>query len=154
MATDYSYDELGKGPELDLPMTTTLGNEAGDPEVGFWGEELVAQYLDKQKEVGNIIDFSWKNSSNETGLPYDFEVNYADESGMHTDYIEVKSTRTNDKEVFEVSVQQIKFAEDKKQRFHIFRVFNAGCLENVRLIRITDLNIRLSQKQVKLCMLI
>ena len=107
-----------------------------------------------QKAVGNIVDVIWSNQEGERGNPYDFEVHFADENGIQTDYIEVKSTMSDSKEVFPISVQQIKFADEKKDNFHIYRVFNAGHPEKVKLIRIHDLNLRLSQKQVKLCMMI
>lgn len=153
MATEYTYDELGSGVALATGQTVALNNEAGDPEIGLWGESVVAHYLDKQKERGNIIDYKWLNNDEEMGLPYDFEVYCAGDNGAQMDYIEVKSTASNDKGVFEISVQQIKFAEGKKN-FHIYRVFNAGSSDRVRLIRITDLDMRLSTKQVKLCMFI
>lgn len=153
MATEYTYDELGSGVALAAGQTVALNDEAGDPEIGHWGETVVAHYLEKQKERGNITDYKWLNSDEETGCPYDFEVYSTDENGAQMDYIEVKSTASNDKDVFEISVQQIKFADEKKN-FHIYRVFNAGSSDRVRLIRITDLDMRLSTKQVKLCMFI
>ena len=154
MATDYSYEELGSGAELELPETLSLNEGAPGPEMGKWGEEFVNHYLERQKRLGAIIDFVWINNAQESGRPYDFEVHFADDNGIQTDYIEVKSTRLDRKEVFEISIQQVKFASEQKEHFHIFRVFNAGDKEQVKLIRITDLNMRMSQKQVKLCMLI
>lgn len=154
MASDYTYESLGSGPQLNVSVTSTLSDQAADPEIGQWGEELVGSYLENQKRSGVIIDYSWKNKREESGCPYDFEVHFADDSGLQTDYIEVKSTVSDTKEVFEISIQQVKFASEKNEHFHIFRVFNAGDMENVKLIRITDLNMRMSQKQVKLCMFI
>ena len=154
LASDYTYDELGHGGDLPLPEEVSLEDGDGVAEVGYWGELLVYQYLLAQKAVGNIIDVHWSNQDGEKGNPYDFEVHFADDNGMHVDYIEVKSTMSESKEVFQISVQQIKFADEKKENFHIYRVFNAGNPEKVRLIRIHDLNMRLSQKQVQLCMMI
>lgn len=155
MASDYTYESLGSGKELEVSITSTLSDHSADPEIGQWGEELVGSYLERQKKQGIIIDYDWKNKSDESGAPYDFEVYYADSSGgVLTDYIEVKSTVFDTKEIFEISIQQVKFAIEKKEHFHIFRVFNAGDMEKVKLIRITDLNMRMSQKQVKLCMFI
>ena len=153
-ASEYTYDELGLGSDLPLSEVIILDEEAGDPEVGYWGECLVYRYMQAQKDAGNIREVFWANQEGEKGSPYDLEVHFEDETGAHIDYIEVKSTKSESKEVFPVSVQQIKFAEEKKENFHIYRVFNAGNPEKVRLIRIHDLNMRLSQKQVKLCMLI
>ncbi|XP_053402751.1 uncharacterized protein LOC123550539 [Mercenaria mercenaria] len=152
MATEYTFDELGYGEDLPVPLNLEEG--AADPEIGRWGEQLVAHYLEKQKELGNIIGYLWRNKEEEAGFPFDFEVQIQDENGTRKDYIEVKSTQSSDKEVFQISVQQIKFADEKGDGFHIYRVFNAGHSEKVRLIRITDLNMRLSTKQVKLCMMI
>lgn len=157
MATDYEHDNLGSVVDLAIVKTLTLHEGAGDLEIGRWGEALVAEYLQGQKELGNISDYKWANTEEETGSPYDFEVQIAgenDENDICKNYIEVKSTLANDKEVFEISIQQIKFANRKKSSYHIYRVFNAGNSERVRLIRITNLDMRLTNKQVKLCMLI
>ena len=152
MASDYIVDQLGSG--LELPPTVTLMEGAGDPEIGRWGEKLVAEYLEQQKQAGNITDFLWNNNENETGAPYDFVVQIAEEAGVREDFIEVKSTTSENKEMFEISVQQIKFAEEQRGKFHIYRVFNAGNPDTVRLTRIFDLSMRLNQKQVKLCLFI
>ena len=155
MVTDYTYDELGQGRDLDLPSIMTSDSNNDDSFVGRWGEELVDRYLQKQRNLGNILSYEWMNDGDEKGLPYDFVVRFSDQdNSVHTDFVEVKSTKYNEKSVFEISVQQIKFAEEMRDNFHIFRVFSAGDMEKVRLIRIYDLNTRLTQKQVKLCMLI
>ncbi|XP_045191511.2 uncharacterized protein LOC123548375 [Mercenaria mercenaria] len=154
MATDYIYDELGSGKDLCVIDTLTLSEDSGGPEIGQWGEALVAQYLQRQKDLGNILDYSWKNSEEETGCPFDFEIQLTGKSGNINNYIEVKSTVSEDKEIFEISLQQIQFADHEKENFHIYRVFNAGNPERVKLIRIANLDLRLEKKQVKLCMLI
>ena len=154
LASDYTYDELGHGGGLPVPRDLELSEEPGVPEVGNWGERLVYQYLLAQKTAGNIIEVIWVNQEEEMGSPFDFEVHFADDTGFHVDYIEVKSTMSDSKEMFQISVPQIKFADDKKENFHIYRIFNAGNPEKVKLIRIHDLSLRLAEKQVKLCMLI
>ena len=154
MATDYMYEDLGSGKDLGTVDFLTLCEDAAGAEIGEWGEALVAQYLEKQKQDGNILDYTWKNSEQETGCPFDFEIQLAGNNGMIYNYVEVKSTLSADKEVFEISMQQIQFAGQEKERFHIYRVFNAGNPERVKLIRITNLDMRLAKKQVKLCMLI
>lgn len=156
LASDYTYDELGCGSDLPLPEELLSQEDVGvTDKVGYWGELLVYRYLQAQKAIGNILDVTWSNQDGETKNPYDFEVRFADENHLlQTDFIEVKSTLSDAKEVFPISVQQIKFADEKGDNFHIYRVFNAGNPEKVKLIRIHDLNLRLSQKQVKLCMMI
>ncbi|XP_053389615.1 uncharacterized protein LOC128552592 [Mercenaria mercenaria] len=154
MATEYTYDDLGSGKDICIIDSMTLKEGIGENDVGHWGEALVAQYLQKQKELGNIQDYSWKNCEEETGFPFDFEIQLKGDDGGHRNYIEVKSTVSESKEVFEISVQQVRFANQMKSSFHIYRVFNAGNPERVKLIRISNLDMRLSTKQVKLCMLI
>ena len=154
LTSDYTYDELGSGSDLLSPLDFTQSDDTGLLEVGNWGEHLVYQYLLAKKESRMISDVIWLNQEEEQGKPYDFEVIFANEAETITHYIEVKSTLSESKEVFPISVQQIKFATEKKENFHIYRVFNAGNPEKVRLIRIHDLYLRMTQKQVKLCMLI
>ena len=153
MATEYTYDNLGSGKDICVleSMRETGDNEAA---IGRWGEACVAYYLEKQKKLGHIIDYSWKNRDQEQGYPFDFEMRLDSDDGEKRKYIEVKSTASEDKEVFEISVQQVKFANQMKGDFLIYRVFNAGNPERVKLTRISDLNKRLSAKQVKLFMLI
>ncbi|KAL3859495.1 hypothetical protein ACJMK2_009714 [Sinanodonta woodiana] len=151
MAGEYTYDELPPMDNLIIPEMITSGE--GHTEVGIWGEQLVYNYLIKIKDVeGTIQEVKWINKEGETGAPYDLEVYYQNNPQVH--YIEVKSTQSNSKEVFEISLPQIKFAERQKEHFHIYRVFNAGNSQTVRLIRISNLDMRLEQKQVRLCMLI
>ncbi|KAL3859494.1 hypothetical protein ACJMK2_009713 [Sinanodonta woodiana] len=151
MAGEYTYDELPPMDNLIIPEMITSGE--GHTEVGIWGEQLIYNYLMKMKDVeGTIQEVKWINKEGETGAPYDLEVYYQNNPQVH--YIEVKSTQSNNKEVFEISLPQIKFAERQKEHFHIYRVFNAGNSLLVRLIRISNLDMRLEQKQVRLCMLI
>ncbi|KAK3086464.1 hypothetical protein FSP39_018803 [Pinctada imbricata] len=132
-ASEYVFEELGSGAALKVPPShITLGQGSEKPEIGRWGE-----YLD-----------------DETGNPYDFEVIVEGEEGTEVIYIEVKSTLSDKKDLFEISAQQVDFARQVKERFHIYRVFNAGDMETVRLVRIDNLSLCMDKKQVKLCMLI
>ena len=150
------YEELGSGAALkNPPSNVTLGQGSEKPEIGRWGEYLVYNYLLQQQEMhGDISSINWCNSDDETGNPYDFELTLNTENGEVSIYVEVKSTLSDTKDLFEISVQQVEFAQQLKERFHIYRVFSAGDLEKVRLVRIDNLSLRLDQKQVKLCMLI
>lgn len=129
---------------------------ASEPiEIGRWGESVVYNFLLQEKENwDHIIDIVWQNEEHEMGYPYDFEVHMATEEGITVTYIEVKSTLSDTKEVFEISYPQIQFAKEQKEYFHIYRVFNAGDSDKVRLVRIDNLSMRIDQKQVRLCMMI
>ncbi|KAK3603430.1 hypothetical protein CHS0354_009413 [Potamilus streckersoni] len=149
MASDYSYDELGTSSTLPLSKITSV--DVGSVGVGRWGEALVYNYLLQVKQTDpKISDVKWINAEQETSTPYDVEVHYVDQFGFHVNYIEVKSTQADSKEMFEISLPQLQFAKEKKERFHIYRVFNAGNPAAVRLIRISNLDFRLEQKQVRL----
>lgn len=154
MATDYEYEDLGSGKDLVIVESIALRKGADGLEIGHWGEALCSQYLQRQKELGNIKDYIWKNRDEEAGCPFDFEVKVADKKGSQTIFVEVKSTASEGKEAFEISLQQVKFANSLKDNFHIYRVFNAGNPERVKLIRIKNLQKWLSTKQVKLCIVI
>lgn len=56
---------------------------------GNKGEELVAEYLDRQRAQGNITNFNWVNQSRESSFPYDFQILNNDGSEIFTD---VKTT--------------------------------------------------------------
>ncbi|KAL3859496.1 hypothetical protein ACJMK2_009715 [Sinanodonta woodiana] len=150
LAGDYSYDELPSMENLLLPEMI-----GGNEEVGRWGEHLVYSYLMKVKDTDSTIqEVKWINEEGESGAPYDLEVHYIIQNEPQIHYIEVKSTQSNNKEVFEISLLQIKFAERQKEHFQIYRVFNAGNSQLVRLIRISNLDMKLEQRQVRLCMLL
>ncbi|XP_061196696.1 uncharacterized protein LOC133204972 [Saccostrea echinata] len=158
LASDYTYEELCQGSNLkatpEIPLDLDL-DESNLQEIGRWGEHLVHQYLLEQQEGDrDIIEVKWCNKENEQGTPYDFELSRQTEDGVVKTFIEVKTTLTDDKDVFEISSQQIQFAQEQRENFHIYRVFNAGDVERVRLVRIDNLCLRLDQKQVRLWMMI
>lgn len=69
-------------------------------------------------------------------------------------FIEVKTILIDDKDVFEIFFQQIQFVQEYWENFYIYRVFNVGDLERVRLVRIDNISFRMDQKQVRLWMMI
>jgi hypothetical protein len=155
-ASEYVYDELAGGDSLRLPENVTLDAGSELPEIGRWGEFLVHEYLlQQQTRDPSILRIHWANQEDETGLPYDFEVHHRGDDGEPSvSYVEVKCTLSKNKEVFEISSQQVGFAQDQKENYHLYRVFGAGDPDNVKLIRISNLGQRLDQKQVRLCMVI
>ena len=154
-ASDYKFEDLALDRRIEIPQEITQGREA-NIESGLQGELIIYSYFLQQKQSGlsKIREIRWKNSEDESYLPYDFEVDVATNAGIVTDYVEVKSTLSDQKQVFEISAQQLKFAQVEKEHFHIYRVFNAGDLEHVRIVPIKNLSLRLDQKHVKLCMVI
>ena len=160
-AQDVDYQELAVTSDLKIPDSVI------DPEsnnynlsTGRWGENLVFNYLLKEKLRSNSYIFSvvWVNELKESGRPFDFEVKLyntdtADRS-LYTVYIEVKSTLSDKKEVFEISGAEVQFAMEKHSNFHVYRVYNAGNAEKVRIIKIENLASQIEQNNVRLCLVI
>lgn len=157
---EYDVEELAKGDNLKLPegildSSMSKGSGPDNTEIGRWGESIVHQYLEKEKDENPNVSFiHWCNESEEQGLPYDFEVGVVTEEEEFTVYIEVKSTLSDNKEIFEISYPQVNFAQEKKNRFHVYRVFNANNPDHVKLVRIQNLAEKINHKQVKLCLVI
>lgn len=87
-------------------------------ETGRKGEELIAQYLDREKQSRNIISYQWVNQSKESGMPYDFIIN-------DKLFIDVKSTRFDFEQYIYFSNAEIDFAIRKDyQSYSVYRVFD------------------------------
>merc|ERR1719378_11199 len=131
--------------------------EEGNVEVGRWGEELVYKHLLSRlkKPDSGIVQVSWGNKFGESGMPYDIVVRQQTPGGeSETVYVEVKATRSSQKQLFEISPNEVQFALDQKEHYHLFRVFNAGNPERVRIAKIVNVCDQLDKKSVKLCMMI
>ena len=154
--TPYEHVDIGT---LVLPDGQAPADEDHSVEVGRWGEQLVYSYLTQAARDANsrIVSVSWTNEDQETGEPFDFVVtmkNSSDPSKDLTVFIEVKSTSSDTKNFFEMSLQQIDFAREKTDAFHLYRVFNAGHQAAVRLMRLENLALKLERKEVRLCMFV
>jgi lipopolysaccharide export LptBFGC system permease protein LptF len=110
--------------------------------IGKWGEEYALNYLrdilskkyheGKVEETDNgftiicdgkkVVEVHWLNKIEDKGHGYDIKVI---ENG-NEEFIEVKSTKTNDKEWFDLSNKQWQFLQEKGDKFHIYRIYNAG----------------------------
>jgi len=87
-------------------------------QIGRTGEELVNNYLEKEKSIGNISSLNWVNKSKETGLPYDFIVN-----GRL--YVDVKATSFTFNQHLVFSSQEIDFVTHKTEpSYAVFRVYD------------------------------
>ena len=112
-------------------------------------------YLLQQKEMhDDIYDVIWTNDVEESGKPYDFEVVCTPGDEAYTLYIEVKATRSSQKEVFEISSNEVKFASEQGECYHIYRIFNAGATGQVQLVRLTNVSHKMDNKEVRLLMVI
>ena len=140
--------------DIRIPEGLVLQDSANREDVGRWGEIYVFEYLKKQRELdglGKNLEIKWMNEAHNTTAPYDFEIRRDDHQ---TTFIEVKSTRSHDKDVFEISLQELAFALEKRDDFHLYRVFGAGLQGSIKLLRMRNVAKLLDNKTAKLCMFI
>ena len=70
-----------------------------------------------------------------------------------TTYVEVKTTRFDELNVFELSLWEWEFATaHPRVRYHIYRVYNAGDLSRVRIVVLEDVLRLITERRVKLCL--
>lgn len=87
-------------------------------QIGKEGEELIAQYLEREKAEKRISSFVWENQSLESGLPYDFIIN-------DKLFVDVKSTKFDFNQYLFYSNQEIEFAASKDEKaYSVYRVYN------------------------------
>ncbi|KAF8016189.1 hypothetical protein BT93_H1641 [Corymbia citriodora subsp. variegata] len=117
-------------PDLDPPQSigkTTLNISMPDPEqamlVGRLGERVAFRHLAKKFSRSSV---KWVNEDGETGLPYDITV----EDGEGLQYIEVKTTQSEDKDWFSLSTNEWQFADQKGRNFSIAHVILVGHTKN------------------------
>lgn len=101
-------------------------------EIGKQGEELVAAYLDKLKFENQLTNFSWFNSTSESGLPFDFTVQDLRQNIIH---IDVKSTSFKFEQPMIFSNQEIEFVT-QTPNYHIYRVYDLT--EEIKHLKICE----------------
>ncbi|XP_028393815.1 uncharacterized protein LOC114518092 [Dendronephthya gigantea] len=131
-----------KGTEL-----VSLPQSANAEEIGRWGEECVYTLL-KSNEKNDEV--TWVNERHESGLPYDIVI----KADSVEKFIEVKSTSTSEKRILEISSKEIMCAFQKRENYHLYRVYNAGSQHYCRVARLCNLASSLDAKSVSLFILI
>ena len=117
--------------------------------IGQWGEEYVYKYLravDSLPSGQKIKSVTWINGDMETGKPYDIEVQIEPQALI---YIEVKTTKSSKKEFMEFSWNELQFAHKEKDKYQLYRVYNAGS-ELVTLRWMQNLSSILTTRPVRL----
>ena len=106
--------------------------ELSDPRtVGRWGEALVFNYL--LCTLPTSRQAVWLNQQEEVKAPYDLTITergaVAHTGGggaVPTTFIEVKTTRFDDNNVFDISLFELEFMREPHIRYSIYRVSGAG----------------------------
>ncbi|KAJ8246365.1 hypothetical protein GJAV_G00266920 [Gymnothorax javanicus] len=144
--------------DCSRPNTVVFSEDPGDTmSIGEWGEQLVNAFLTHWKESGTSDsprEIIWYNSDGETGRPCDFKITFGADGdgadGCQEIFVEVKSTIKAEKHFIHLSANELDLALKERDRYHIYRVYNAGDSQNVRLCRIKNLAQHLHSKDLKL----
>jgi len=101
---------------------------------GRTGEEVAYQYLTKKYGAKHV---KWVNEDGETGAPFDMTVQ--NESGKQ-EFVEVKTTRSQDKDWFEVSAREWEFAQIHGDLYTVLRVIfpSAADKASFQIIRFSN----------------
>lgn len=150
-AADYSGRLLKDARMLQVALP---GDMTELEVIGKWGEELVNSFLCQWRDSGSAgrpTHILWCNQSGESGRPFDFRLTFESTGELTQEvYVEVKSTVKKEKSLIHMSANELDFALKEKHRYHIYRVYNAGDAQNVRLCRFQNLAQHLHTKNISL----
>jgi len=138
------------------PEPPSRTSKDDEKRIGRWGEEYAVEVIKKrlseeyaqkggedgcwvfENDEGVTVEVRWLNFGNDIGEGYDIHITQY-ENGVKKDeeFIEVKSTKTPYKKHFEITGREWELAKEKGEKYHIYRVYNAGS-EGVALIDIDN----------------
>ncbi|KAI9914991.1 hypothetical protein PsorP6_008608 [Peronosclerospora sorghi] len=140
----------GPKPALQSLSLINMMTKEEREAIGRWGEEYVFNQLKQQHaENGSDLTVEWINEHEESGLPYDLTLSSGNKV---VEYIEVKSTRTTEKGVFEISMNELDQAAIHGSSYCIYRVFNAGNAALCRVIRMKNPISLVRQRKIQLAL--
>uniref|UniRef100_A0A3Q3NAZ7 Protein NO VEIN-like n=1 Tax=Mastacembelus armatus TaxID=205130 RepID=A0A3Q3NAZ7_9TELE len=148
-----SGEEQWEVPEPPKPEINLERDPKDVAAIGEWGEQLVNSFLchwRDSSDPGRPTHVLWCNQSGESGQPYDFKLSFGSGKESALVYVEVKSTVRKERSFIHLSANELDFALKEKERYHIFRVYNAGDAHSVRLCRIQNLAQHLYTKDLAL----
>lgn len=92
-------------------------------QVGYSGEQIIARYLEKQKQAHAISNYRWMNANAESGAPFDFIIN---EGLEQENFVDVKATRFDFNQYLYYSDEEIGFVHSLKEdiKYSVYRVFD------------------------------
>ena len=121
-------------------------------EVGRWGEALVYNYLLLTSPEATV---EWINEFNETQASYDIVVTKKVDGIQRKSFIEVKSTKFCDRNVFPLSFTELEFMMNHpRPTYDIYRVYNSGNPQNVRICVLHNVFDLIRSKKIGLCLAI
>jgi hypothetical protein len=127
--------------------------EYTNADIGRWGESLVYQYLLYAHPNENI---TWINRESETRAFYDITIVSKRNKGLCcTRFVEVKTTRYCDRNVFQISPWEYDFlSSHPRPNYDIYRVYGAPGTSFVkpRLVIYKDIYTLIQEKKINLCL--
>ena len=157
---DITFEDLSSIiRHIDVSGVSLDVSGSDNEDVGRWGEEWVYEYLQHvyNEEIQNQqVDITWCNRETESTRPFDIAIEiFKPNHKSEVHFIEVKSTKAEAKEMFEVSLQQVLMAHEKKHFYHIYRVYNAGsAADKIKLKILRNVTQLMGGKVVQMCMFI
>lgn len=122
-------------------------------EVGRWGEALVFQFLLMQHPRATV---TWVNKDAESMACYDIKVEEripGASDRIKTTFVEVKSSRFDASNVFDISPNEWAFASGTPPiQYDVYRVYNAGRKDCVFLHIVRNLLNSVTEQRVRLCL--
>ena len=160
--SEVDFEDLQFNGDQRILERIPLVDNPNKEDIGRWGEQCVFEFLQEQARSfpPGACEIVWMNENENTTTPYDIEIRQhisgVKESDKRTvvTFVEVKTTSSDQKDSFELSVPELQFALKHQVAFHLYRVFNAGKPDIVRIRRLQNLATHLEKKTVKLCMVI
>lgn len=152
LSTSYQPEVI---PSLALKSCLPRLNNAGtmsNAEIGRWGEAVVFNYL-LLTQTNAVVE--WVNETQETLASYDIVVTKSENGFQSSTFLEVKSTRFDDRNVFSLSFNELEFMMNHpRPKYDVYRVFNAGDPEKVRICILRNVFDLIRSKEITLCLAI
>lgn len=101
--------------------------------IGRIGEEQVNKYLNRIRQSGLIISYTWYNEDKESGYPYDFSIQ---DNYNNITYLDVKTTGYDFGQYMIFSSQEIEYIANTVNPYCIYRVYKNE--DNDYLLRVCN----------------
>jgi hypothetical protein len=137
---------------LFLPSSASSADDRrSNRAIGRWGEALVYNLL-LDKYPNSTVE--WLNINEESNASYGFKLISRSSGGsLSTRFIEVKSTKYSAKNVFQFSLWEWDFIQSHpRPNYDIYRVYNAGDPEKVKVVIYYDVYKLLLERKIELCL--
>lgn len=121
-----------------------------DIKTGRNGEDFVFRYLQWKYPNEEIV---WVNQKTESGLPFDIRLVYKTKQ-RQTELIEVKTTRSNIQNTFQMSIGEIECLLANPDSYSIYRVYHNNDEKLSTITILSQLKVHLQKKHLAISMTI